>query len=229
MASRTTINLLVNYSVEPKKQGSSGGAWDWGGREPVEAGEEPAGAVELGDADEEGEQAGWGEAGGCDGENPIEAFDRAQGDDLGGGRGKSSARPGKTSTLVNVRARTTSRRKATFFCRDSTSVTRAGGKQILMGKPGKPAPEPMSRRQTEESWQLAASLSVGPWPPGGSGAGATLEVASSILAAGNRRWARNRDSPKWRVTTSSGPRTAVRLMRRFQWSNRSMYVDICSS
>src|SRR5579883_1402856 len=95
MASRTTINLLVNYSVEPKKQGSSGGAWDWGGREPVEAGEEPAGAVELGDADEEGEQAGWGEAGGCDGENPIEAFDRAQGDDLGGGRGEVFGAPGE--------------------------------------------------------------------------------------------------------------------------------------
>src|SRR5579885_1039562 len=229
MASRTTINLLVNYSVEPKKQGSSGGAWDWGGREPVEAGEEPAGAVELGDADEEGEQAGWARRAAATGRTRSKRSTARRVTIWAEAGGKSSARPGKTSTLVNVRARTTSRRKATFFCRDSTSVTRAGGKQILMGKPGKPAPEPMSRRQTEESWQLAASLSVGPWPPGGSGAGATLEVASSILAAGNRRWARNRDSPKWRVTTSSGPRTAVRLMRRFQWSNRSMYVDICSS
>ena len=34
------------------------------------------------------------------------------------------------------------------------------------------------------------------------------------------------DSPKWRVTISSGLRTAVRLMRAFQRSSISMYIDI---
>ena len=34
------------------------------------------------------------------------------------------------------------------------------------------------------------------------------------------------DSPKWRVTISSGLRMAVRLMRAFQRNNRSMYIDI---
>src|SRR5216684_2406978 len=44
---------------------------------------------------------------------------------------------------------------------------------------------------------------------------------------GKRCRAAKKDSPKCRPTISSGERTAVRLMREFQRSNISMYVDIC--
>ena len=47
-----------------------------------------------------------------------------------------------------------------------------------------------------------------------------------LVRVGNRWRAANRDSPKWRVTISSGSRMAVRLMRAFQRRSISMYVDI---
>ena len=55
------------------------------------------------------------------------------------------------------------------------------------------------------------------------------EGARATRASGNKWRAKKKDSPKWRVTISSGSRIAVRLMRAFQRSNRSMYVDICWS
>ena len=53
------------------------------------------------------------------------------------------------------------------------------------------------------------------------------EGARATRVSGNKWRAKKKDSPKWRVTISSGSRMAVRLMRAFQRSNRSMYVDIC--
>ncbi len=60
----------------------------------------------------------------------------------------------------------------------------------------------------------------------------TGEVCSADppgLAAGNRCCATNRDSPKWRVTISSGWRIAVRLTRTFQRKSISIYIDILCS
>ena len=58
--------------------------------------------------------------------------------------GKCSARPANTSMDVNVRARQTSRRNATFLLFDSTSVDLMELDQMWMGMPGNPAPEPTS-------------------------------------------------------------------------------------
>jgi hypothetical protein len=66
------------------------------------------------------------------------------------------------------------------------------------------------------SWALLAFA--------GEGARATLD--RPVTLAGKRWRAKKKDSPKWRVTISSGWRMAVRLMRAFQRSNRSMYIDI---
>jgi hypothetical protein len=59
----------------------------------------------------------------------------------------SSARPANTLTSVNVRERATSRRKVAFLWFDSMRVRRIEGSQILVGRPGKPAPEPTSIRR----------------------------------------------------------------------------------
>jgi len=78
-----------------------------------------------------------------------------------------------------------------------------------MGRPGKPAPDPRSTTSCE----LRALSSEQ------SGCG-TRDVCRK------RWWARKNDSPKWRVTISSGLRIAVRLMRAFQRSSKSMYIDV---
>ena len=79
-----------------------------------------------------------------------------------------------------------------------------------MGRPGKPAPEPMS-------------ITCGPGTtcqgPGRRSVGPHLGFRKQVRAA-------KMDSPKWRVTISSGWRTAVRLIRAFQCSNISIYIDI---
>ena len=49
--------------------------------------------------------------------------------------------------FVNVKLRVTSRRKVAFFWLDSIRVTSISGAQIFIGRPGKPAPEPMSIRR----------------------------------------------------------------------------------
>src|SRR5580704_501674 len=115
---------------------------------------------------------------------------------------------------VNVRLRASWRRKATFLWFDSIRVRWSRGAQSLMGTPGKPAPEPMSMR--EAGWAL--------WLRSGQAREVPVPTRSG------KRWrAANRDSPKWRVTIASGWRTEVRLMRAFQRSNRSMYIDIVVS
>jgi hypothetical protein len=116
--------------------------------------------------------------------------------------GKSWARPVNTSMCVNLRARITSRRKVAFLCLDSMRVTDNFEAQILMGSPGKPAPEPRSsKRAPSES-------------PGARGGERERFCAAKM------------DSPKCRVTICSGSRTAVRFSFRFQRSSISMYVDI---
>src|SRR4029077_1139226 len=90
------------------------------------------------------------------------------------------------------------------------------GAQSLMGSPGKPAPEPRSATRGR-----ARSLTT-------EGTEASLR-AGMEEALGNKWRAANRLSPKWRVTISSGWRMEVRLMRAFQRTSISMYVDIhCS-
>jgi hypothetical protein len=123
----------------------------------------------------------------------------------------ASARPGKTLMFVNVKLRVTSRRKVAFFWLDSIRVTSMSGAQIFIGRPGKPAPEPMSIRRV-----LAELCSA--WTAEGG--------CPHVVLAGKSWRAANRDSPKWRVTISSGWRTAVRLMRAFQRTSRLMYVDM---
>src|SRR5204863_7621420 len=81
-----------------------------------------------------------------------------------------------------------------------------------MGMPGNPAPEPTS---------ITRLLVVGRW----WSAGGWL----SAIGAGNRRRAANKDSPKWRVTISSGSRTAVGLKRAFQRKSILIYNDIVSN
>jgi len=54
-------------------------------------------------------------------------------------------------------------------------------------------------------------------------------LPARLRPARTSREAAKRLSPKWRVTMSSGSRMAVRLMRAFQRSSISMYVDICWS
>src|ERR1700730_6932572 len=88
------------------------------------------------------------------------------------------------------------------------------GAQSLMGSPGKPAPEPRSATR-------AKLLTM-------EGTEASLR-AGTEEALGNKWQAANRLSPKWRVTISSGSRMEVRLMRAFQRTSISMYVDICCS
>src|SRR5581483_4662969 len=111
---------------------------------------------------------------------------------------KSSARPRNTSTPFNVKARITSRRNAAFLWLASIKITESSGTQILMGSPGNPAPEPTS-----------TSCRRGTGEDGRK-----------------RRCAAKRDSPKCRVTTLSGSRTAVKLNLRFQRSNIAMYIDM---
>ena len=191
---------------------AAGRQWDrdWFG--PMEGWQELAGAVCLGLPDEEGEAALGREETGGGGEDGGEALDGAEGDNAGVPE-KSSARAKNTLISVNVMARMTSRRKVAFFWLDSISVTRRCGAQILMGRPGKPAPEPTSRRSGE-------------FPP----CRTKRDEDGAPAALLGKRWrAANRDSPKWRVTICSGSRMAVRLMQAFQRSSRSMYVDIFSS
>src|ERR1022692_931862 len=116
--------------------------------------------------------------------------------------GRVSARTFCIFTSVNVRARVTSLRKAAFLWLDSMRVRARFEAQSLMGSPGKPAPEPRSARRTGES----------PVP--------------TRAVDGKRCVAAKRDSPKWRVTISSGLRMAVRLMRAFQRRSISTYIDI---
>ena len=54
-------------------------------------------------------------------------------------------------------------------------------------------------------------------------------LRSAASARSSRYLAANSDSPKWRCTISLGSRMAVRLMRAFHLSNRSIYVDIARS
>src|SRR5580700_386905 len=115
--------------------------------------------------------------------------------------------------FVNVRLRAISRRKVAFFWLDSMRVRLMCGAQILIGRPGKPAPEPMSITRV-----LAELRS----------AGRTGASAPTLVLAGKSWQAANRDSPKWRVTISSSLRMAVRLIRAFQRRSISMYVDILS-
>jgi hypothetical protein len=118
---------------------------------------------------------------------------------------------------VNVRARATSRRKVAFFWFDSIRVREIFGAQSFMGMPGKPAPEPRSATRAS-AFGLRAS--------GGSKAFTAEGAEDAEELLGNRWRAAKRLSPKWRVTISSSLRMAVRLMREFQWSSRSTYVDI---
>src|SRR5580765_185079 len=60
--------------------------------------------------------------------------------------GRSSARLGATWISLNPRARIASRRNVTFLLFDSMRVTDVPGDQILIGRPGNPAPDPMSAR-----------------------------------------------------------------------------------
>src|SRR6266581_1643260 len=78
-----------------------------------------------------------------------------------------------------------------------------------MGRPGNPAPEPMSATVSASSKSLT-----------------TEDTEDTEGGTGNSMRAANRDSPKWRVTMSSGSRKAVRLMRAVQRTSISMYVDI---
>src|SRR5215475_12569439 len=134
----------------------------------------------------------------------------------------SSAREANTSMSVNVSARITSRKKTTFFWFDSIKVTGKEGDQTLMGMPGKPAPDPTSMRWPGEALD-------GKGPRLGPANGANLAHPGSPIAVRDKCRAAKSDSPKWRVAISSGVRMAVKLMRAFQRSSRSMYVDICSS
>src|SRR5580658_1146290 len=93
-----------------------------------------------------------------------------------------SARAFCILTLVNVRARVTSRRKAAFLWLDSTRVREICGAQSFMGRPGNPAPEPTSARVgqslvghslVDRRWSLTvpsgakapASFWLVTWPP----------------------------------------------------------------
>src|SRR5579863_5963803 len=114
---------------------------------------------------------------------------------------------------VNVRARATSRRKVAFLWLDSISVRAMWGAQSLIGTPGKPAPDPRS-------------ATFGGFRGEGTNEHGERDIAP---ACGNRWRAAKRDSPKWRVTISSGSRIPVRLMREFQRRSISMYVDILES
>src|ERR1700733_1358961 len=84
----------------------------------------------------------------------------------------SSARSLITLMLVNVRARDTSFRKADFLLLDSIRVRWISGAQIVRGRAGNPAPEPISRTR--------------------------VPVAGRQLLVRLSCWARKRDSPKWR-------------------------------
>src|ERR1700682_1356466 len=95
------------------------------------------------------------------------------------------------------------------------------GAHSFRGRAGNPAPEPMSR-----TWGAKGSDS---WDVAGRGLLSAFADKSVRATLFGKRWrARKKDSPKWRVTISSGWRMEVRLMRAFQRSNRSMYVDIWS-
>lgn len=132
--------------------------------------------------------------------------------------GSVSARPLYILTSVNVRARVTSRRNTAFFWWDSIRVRTISGAQSFIGSPGKPAPEPKSATLV----LLVRRSVAGTKPFTTEGTGDTEETLG-------KRWrATNRDSPKWRGTISSGSRIAVRLMRAFQRTSISMYVDIRS-
>src|SRR6266566_8134505 len=98
-----------------------------------------------------------------------------------------SARSVAASTLAKARARTTSRRNVALRWFDSTRVRAIPGDQILIGKPGKPAPDPMSITLEFEFW------------------------------SGRRRVATKKDSPKWRVKISSALRIAVRFIFEFHF------------
>src|ERR1035438_6843832 len=92
---------------------------------------------------------------------------------------------------VNVRERTTSRRKMAFLRFDSIKVRAISGAQIFIGMPGKPAPEPRSAtranpRTAEDAEAAEKFFSVLPWSAG---------VGKRCLAA-------KRDSPKWRGASS---------------------------
>jgi len=131
-------------------------------------------------------------------------------------RGRVSARTFCILMSVNVRVRASSRRKADFFWLDSIKVREMVGAQSFIGMPGKPAPEP--RSATSKAFTAedpSASLRAG--------------AEGAEETRGNKWRAANRDSPKWRVTISSGSRMAVRLMREFQRRSTSMYVDILCS
>src|SRR6266478_2605676 len=115
------------------------------------------------------------------------------------------------------------------------------GAHSFRGRPGKPAPEPMS--STVGRTLLSDKPLPGSPASGGSGCvrcvsdwggcvGSLDHADKSVRAtlfSGNKWRVRKKDSAKWRVTISSGSRMAVRLMRAFQRSNRSMYIDICWS
>ena len=76
--------------------------------------------------------------------------------------------------------------------------------------------------------RFAADMSLEPVISGSlqSSGWLSRSCEASSGRAGKIWRARKSDSPKWRVTMDSGSRTAVRLIRAFQRSNRSIYVDI---
>src|ERR1700739_2061003 len=97
-----------------------------------------------------------------------------------------------------------------------------------MGRPGNPAPLP--RSATFEVFSAEAGSKA--FTTGNTGERGGTSRASTVAAeedAGNRLRAANKDSPKWRVTISSGLRTAVRLVRAFQRTSISTYIDIAES
>ena len=55
----------------------------------------------------------------------------------------------------------------------------------------------------------------------------SIAVCGSLCSS--RHLAANNDSPKWRCTISLGSRMAVRFMRAFHFSNKSIYVDMTRS
>src|ERR1700733_11739526 len=75
--------------------------------------------------------------------------------------GMDSTRLGHISTFWRPRVRTASRRNVDFLFWDSASVTWILGRRTAMGRPGKPAPEPKSRRVLVSTgiWRAAKRLS----------------------------------------------------------------------
>ena len=112
--------------------------------------------------------------------------------------GMVSARALRTVNAESWSARPISRRNVDFLPWLSIRVSWRCGAQYLMGSPGNPAPLPRSK--------TSSAVLVG-------------------RGCRGKRWrAAKRDSPKWRVTISSGVRRAVRFMCWFQRRSRSRWT-----